>query len=85
MENESCDFCHHLKDYHYMHVGKSGWLESSSNSSLASKVEKMGGKSKEVINISNSNPSVYINNTSFASFEQHTKGICMNLLAQMGY
>lgn len=36
VENDACNFGQHLKDSNYMHVGKSGWIKSSSNSSLAS-------------------------------------------------
>lgn len=85
MENDACEFCQHLKDYPSISVGKSGWLESSSNSSSTSKTKNMGGNSKEIINISSSNPSIYVDNTFFASFKKHTKGIGMKLLVWMGY
>lgn len=50
-ENYACAFFQHLQDSDHMHVCKSGWLESSANSSSSSKAKNMGGKFKEVIRI----------------------------------
>lgn len=85
VENDACNFCQHLKDSPYVLVGKISWLESSSTLSSTSEIEKMDDMPKEVIHVSSSIPSTNVDNTSFAAFEKHTKGIDIKLLTQMGY
>lgn len=50
-----------------------------------SKGENMNDKFKEVINISSTIPSIYVHNTYFSMFDQHTKGLGMNFLSMMDY
>ena len=45
----------------------------------------MGDNLKEEISISCSTPSTNVDNTSFVAFENHTKGIGMNILTRIGY
>ena len=79
VDNDACEFCQHLKESPYVPIFKSGWIESSSTSSSTYDIENVGDRSKEVISISSSTPSVNVDNTSFAVFEKHTKGIGMKI------
>lgn len=45
----------------------------------------MNDKFKEVIEISSTIPSIYVHNTYFSMFDQHTRGLGMNFISRIDY